>query len=253
MILQLDIGNTRVKWRLRQSGATLQRGVAARAQMTELPQALELESTPAQVWVSSVAGAEPERELASACRQAWSIEPWFARTAEQLLGLSNSYAEPARMGVDRWLAMLAAWSDSRASCCVIDAGSALTIDFISAQGRHLGGYIIPGLDSMERALLSDTDRVRFGEAARDQLDPGCSTEEAVYNGLLLSQAGAVHLALHRMGAMEPTGVERLYFSGGNGEQLKDLLERDGRYVEDLVLDGLQLQGELEAVHAQGQP
>ena len=68
---------------------------------------------------------------------------------------------------------------------IVDAGSALTIDFVAANGEHRGGYILPGIDSMERALLSDTDRVRFGEARRDCIDPGRSTEEAVYNGLLL--------------------------------------------------------------------
>jgi type III pantothenate kinase len=139
--------------------------------------------------------------------------------------------------------MLAAWQPRRQQVCVIDAGSALTIDFVAAAGQHIGGYILPGLDSMERALLSDTDRVRFGEAARDSLEPGCSTETAVFNGLLLSQAGAVRLALEQV-----TGQCELVFSGGNGRLLRDCLGLGGSLEADLVLDGLALLG--AAVHTE---
>ena len=235
MILQLDIGNTRVKWRQCHNGKVLGRGVAPRLELAGLFADIGKDASPAQVWVSSVAGEEAENRLRQQIVEQWGVSPWFARPGSQACGLSNSYAQPQRMGVDRWLAMLAAWQDARASVCVVDAGSALTIDFVAASGHHLGGYILPGLESMERALLSDTDRVRFADAARDQLEPGRSTEEAVYNGLFLSQAGAVSLALHRV-----SGDYALYFTGGNGDKLFRKLRLGGKFHEDLVLDGLEL-------------
>ena len=81
----------------------------------------------------------------------------------------------------------------------------------------------------------------FEEAARDSIAPGRSTEAAVYNGLLLSQAGAVSLAVREFGG----GDSRLYFSGGDGAQLRDTLGQQGVFVADLVLDGLAILGEIE--------
>jgi type III pantothenate kinase len=235
VILQLDIGNSRAKWRLCQDGQVLERGVEQRAQLLARLAGIDHGRRPAAVWVASVAGEADEARLQQELEELWGITAWFARPAESACGLRNSYEEPRRMGVDRWLAMLAAWRDAESAVCVVDAGSALTIDFVSAGGQHLGGYILPGLDSMERALLSDTDRVRFADAARDQLVPGKSTEEAVYNGLFLSQAGAVCLALQLSG-----GDYSLYYSGGNGRVLCERLDLGGTVEPELVLDGLEL-------------
>jgi type III pantothenate kinase len=241
LILQLDIGNTRIKWRLVDGTDTVDGGAIVRDGGLVLP---ALEQALEQVWVASVAGDEQEALL----RQEFAgLDVWFARTGGRACGVRNSYAQPQRMGVDRWLAMLAAWNQAGDAVCVVDAGSALTIDFVSAGGSHLGGYILPGLDSMERALLSDTDRVRFADAPRDSLAPGQSTEEAVYNGLLLSQAGAVALALDRVGH-----VGSLYFSGGNGAVLQAALDRDGQLAPDLVLNGLALLANEELAHRPGQ-
>lgn len=235
MILQLDIGNSRVKWRRCARGEILGRGAVPRLGLADMFTEMGEDSRPAQVWVSSVAGEEAENLLQQQIREQWGLSPWFARPGAQACGVSNSYTQPRRMGVDRWLAMLAAWHETRNPVCVVDAGSALTIDFVDAAGQHQGGYILPGLDSMERALLSDTDRVRFTDAARENLGPGRSTEEAVYNGLFLSQAGAVSLALGRL-----DGDYALYFTGGNGRNLFQSLDLGGKFEEDLVLDGLEL-------------
>jgi len=232
LILQLDIGNTRVKWRLTSGETVAEQGVLVRAAEGLLPSPAQ---APDQVWISSVADADLEQELSARILDLWGSDPWFARTAAAACGVTNSYTEPSRMGVDRWLAMLAAWNAEKAPVCVVDAGSALTIDFVAASGEHRGGYILPGTDSMERALLHDTDRVRFGEAPRDRLEPGCSTAEAVFNGIQLSQAGAVATALERFGE-----DSALYFCGGNGALLQELVSCGGVVEPDLVLNGLAL-------------
>jgi type III pantothenate kinase len=236
LILQMDVGNTRTKWRLCHGHESIESGVMDRDSTKLLP---ALTQRPAELWISSVAGAEFETRSREEAHKRWNIEPWFARSSASACGLVNSYQEPQRMGVDRWLAMIAAWSrideTGDAGVCVVDAGSALTIDFVAAAGEHLGGYILPGLDSMEKALLQDTDRVRFSDAPRDSIAPGRSTEQAVYNGLLLSQAGAVALALSKQ-----AGQFSLLFSGGNGPVLQEVLAMGGSFAADLVLDGLAL-------------
>ena len=236
MILQLDAGNSAAKWRLSAAAdAAVPAAVQARGVLSPAAGLPALAQAPQAVWVASVRGAAWERQLRRQCRRRWSVEPWFARSCARAGGLSNSYAEPEQLGVDRWLALLAAWTDCREALCLVDAGSALTIDFVSAAGAHRGGYILPGIASMERALLADTERLCCGAARRASLAPGRATAAAVANGLLLSQAGAVALARQRCG-----DDSRLYVCGGQGAALLDALELEGEFHAELVLDGLAL-------------
>lgn len=234
MILQCDVGNSALKWRLSESGQVVESGVVPRDTGPVLP---TLTRSPLAVWIASVAGTEVEKCIAAAAEDAWGLRPWFARTTSAACGITNSYDLPERMGVDRWLAMIAAWQRVGDALCVIDAGTALTIDFLDAGGVHRGGYIIPGLVLMEHALLSNTDRVRFDEAPGGHITPGRSTAAAVRNGVQLAQLGAVEMALSRFGA-DATCI----FTGGDGALAMRLLECGGSFVEDLVLEGLDCLG-----------
>ena len=240
LCLQLDVGNSSAKWCLVRDGAVVTRGgyrpddTDSRAALLACADHLD------ELWVSSVAGPEQESALQALVMERWAIEPWFARTAAATGDLRNSYAEPARMGVDRWLAMLGARDRNSGRLCVVDAGSALTIDLVSAAGEHEGGYIIPGPALMERALLLDTDRVRFAEDADYTLAPGTSTAEAVRHGIALAQAGAVSIALEQVAGDAPA----LLFCGGGGEDLMQLLNRGGQWTPELVFEGLEVMAAL---------
>lgn len=167
----------------------------------------------------------------------WDVEPWFARSVSEVGGLRNSYAEPERLGVDRWLAMLGARERVAGRLCVVDAGSALTLDIVAADGRHEGGYIIPGRRLMERALLFDTGRVRFAEDAGYSLEPGTSTAEAVRHGITAAQVGALRTVL---AAGDGSGEMFPVFCGGGAESLMSLAGVDGLLAPDLVFEGLEL-------------
>lgn len=237
--LQLDVGNSSAKWRLVRDDRVVLRGEFRSTDAGALAAMLRCSERLDHIWISSVASPSAEQELASVLRGRWGVEPWFARAQARTGDLRNSYADPKRMGVDRWLAMLAARNRERGRFCVVDAGSALTIDFVGADGGHEGGYIIPGSALMERALLLDTDRVRFDEAAEYSLSPGRSTAEAVRHGIALAQAGAVVMALQQAGT-EPVA---LLYCGGAGELLMQLVGRGGVWVPDLVFEGLTLKAE----------
>lgn len=234
--LQLDVGNSSAKWRLVDGGEVGARGSFSAGDAASRDALLGCADSLEQIWVSSVAGAQAESELGDLLRQRWGVEPWFARTGARVGDLVNSYDDPARMGVDRWLVMLGARGRTRSRICVVDAGSALTIDLVAASGEHEGGYIIPGPGLMERALLLDTDRVRFAEDVDYSLEPGRSTAEAVRHGIALAQAGAVAMALDAAGPERPA----LFFCGGAGETLQQLLNRGGDWVPDLVFEGLEI-------------
>jgi type III pantothenate kinase len=232
--LQLDVGNSGSKWRLLEQGRVVARGTLREGDEDSRAQLLDCAPQVQQIWVASVAGPEAEAALADMLAGRWDVQPWFARSTARCGMVYSSYREPARMGVDRWLAMLAAWQRVQGRFCVVDAGSALTLDLVSDNGRHEGGYIIPGPTLMERALLQDTGRVRFDEDADYALTPGVSTAEAVRHGIAVAQAGALALAIERA-AVRP---DQLLFCGGWGEALRQLLNRGGQYLQDLVFEGL---------------
>ena len=234
--LQLDVGNSGAKWRLVEHGRVIARGKYVAQDRASTEALLDCGAAPQNIWIASVATREAEAALSALLTERWGVTPWIARTQAQTCGLRNSYSEPERMGVDRWLVMLAARQRYPGRVCVVDAGSALTIDVVSVSGEHEGGYIIPGPALMERALLLDTDRVRFDEDVGYQLSPGVSTAEAVRHGIALAGAGAVCLALDRM-QDEPPG---LLYCGGGGKPLMQLVDRGGEFVPDLVFEGLEV-------------
>jgi len=238
--LQLDVGNSSAKWRLLQAGEVLARGKYIAGDDATTVSLLACCDSVDAIWVSSVASPEAEHALAALLEERWGVRPWFARTAACSGDLVNSYQDPSRMGVDRWLAMLGARARTSQRLCVVDVGSALTIDIVAANGRHEGGYIIPGPALMERALLLDTDRVRFDESVEYGLAPGCSTAEAVRHGIALAQVGAVATALAQAG-----GELQLFFAGGGGQALQSWLLRGGEYRPDLVFEGLEIMAALD--------
>ena len=238
--LQLDIGNTSAKWRLVNGNKIVSRGDYWPDDADSQQRLLNCCESLDHIWISSVTAAASELSLVRLLENQWGIAPWFARSESRTGSLVNSYEEPSRMGVDRWLAMLAGRARNKSRFCVIDGGSALTIDIVSANGRHEGGYIIPGAALMERALLLDTDQVRFDEEVGYGLSPGTSTAHAVRHGIALAQAGAIALALEQA-ADEPMAI---LFCGGAGQSLMELVDRGGEVVQDLVFEGLAIMAAL---------
>lgn len=238
-LLLIDRGNSGVKWLLLSSDEAPRRG----AGVDHLP-ASASHACPAPAIIASVADEERNEALCAQLADR-DFTPWLAKTQAALGGLNNSYREPERMGVDRWLAMLAARHRYPGRLCVVDAGSALTIDFVDARGNHEGGFIIPGAALMQRALFSDTDRVRFDLEADASLAPGRSTAEAVSNGLLLAQTGAIRLALAN--ARAAGGAPKLLLCGGGAKALQPGIAESAVLAENLVFEGLLLQATLQNV------
>lgn len=237
--LLLDIGNSSAKWMCVDAAGALRQG---RIDTNALVEELGEDLVGATVMVSSVAAPNIQEALHTELA-ALSKGVWFARSRASLDGLVNSYEDAERMGVDRWLAMLAARQRVSGRVCVVDAGSALTIDLIAADGHHEGGYIIPGTALMERALFADTGRVRDSAPTNTSVAPGQSTAEAVSHGLLLAQAGSVRLA---MSLAEAQGERpQLLLCGGGAPSLAVVLHLPYEETPNLVFEGLLRQAELE--------
>lgn len=234
--LELDAGNTFIKWRLVEPGRILARGRWPSAGFD--PAMLQdCALRPEVVWLGSVAGEAVNGLLNQAVAARWQLGVERARTTAETAGVRNSYTDPGRMGVDRWLAMLAAWQLVGEACWIVDSGSAITVDLLDNTGAHQGGYILPGLRLMQQSLLGNTAEVRVDHAVEQaSLLPGCDTGTAVAHGAnLLLHALAQQLQAGVPGVAAP---RRVLLTGGDGAQLVEWME-GAEWHPDLVLDGLQ--------------
>lgn len=232
MILCIDSGNTRVKWGLRDGDAWLSDGALPQAEIGQLGARLKNLPPPERIMVANVAGPK----AAAAIEEAFA--PWrqrlsFVHSQASGGGVTNGYADPARLGVDRWCALVGARHQVRSDCLVIGAGTATTIDTLDAGGVFLGGLILPGFDLMRGALARNTAGLPLAEG-RHQAFPKC-TDDAIFSGCLEAQLGAIERAFARI-ADRPQ-AQCLIF-GGAAPFLMEHLGAPCRRVDTLVLDGL---------------
>jgi len=229
--LLIDVGNTAIKWRLASAEGLLDAGGSA-SDVSSRCQAVESEQRSA-VGLASVASDAADAELIAALTASGEATVHRATAQSSCLGLVSSYAEPERMGVDRWLAMLAAHAHNEGALCVIDAGTAVTVDLVSAEGAHEGGYILPGADLMRRALSSETDRIEVGALEAPAIGPGNNTQACVTAGSWRAVMGAVE------SIMAAYPEHRPLLTGGAASTLRDL-GLVATVSPDLVMEGLRL-------------
>ena len=229
MTVLIDIGNTAIKWQLRDSDQTPDTG---RGDVSQLMRWLEsLGNFPSQqVAVSCVRDDEFAGELRDALVQLGCSSVDFAESSETHAGVTNAYANPASLGVDRWLAVLALKSRGHESGIVVDVGTACTIDVLE-NNRHVGGYILPGPKLACEALVANTDKIRYSTAPPAALEPGSDTGACVVSGAWLTIVGAVKEIATRYPHCP------LFLAGGAAPTLIDL-GVEGELVTDLVFDGL---------------
>ncbi|WJW75121.1 type III pantothenate kinase [Thiohalobacter sp. IOR34] len=244
MILLIDAGNSRLKWACYEAGKFTRNGALDRAAGPTkdlVRDAWADLETPRAVYVANVAGDTLRRSLTAWMKRNWQLTPRFVQSSAEGLGVRNAYADPKRLGVDRWLALVAARASVRGPVCVVDCGTAITIDALSAQGCHLGGLILPGLALMRRSLVEGTEGI--GELpALDQTEPpqtllASDTGQAIIAGTLYAAVATLDRILGDLRA-ELGGRLRCLLTGGDAEQLRELLSVPTRHEPRLVLKGL---------------
>lgn len=242
--LLLDVGNSRLKWgmavngELRRTGKISQQRIRERGMSsltTRLPRSVDT------AMASNVAGATFATRLAGLIGAHCGCDLHFAKAGKQAYGLTNSYSQPRRMGVDRWVAMVGAWHELHTSCVIIDAGTAVTIDAIDSDGRHLGGQILPGLTLMTHSLASGTSDIPATKSQRLERFAGMgmfgsNTADAIRGGALNAVAGAIDRAIKtlRSNAYRP----KLVLTGGDASRILSALEVTPLHRPNLVLHGL---------------
>ena len=249
-MLQLDMGNSRVKWRLRESAQTSASGVKEYGNWSWLGDVAR--GCPGSVQVSCVASSDAKAGLLQACIDYRLPAPQFASATKSWGRVVSGYRVPERLGVDRWLALLAAEARFPGRpCVVVDSGTALTVDIMAADGRHLGGYIAPGLETMAASLAARSRTLDVGGPIfRDVLDdPGCDTGAAIGSALVVMGRGLIGRALLlAKGADDQVPV--CVLAGGDADVWQNWF--DGAYLlPDLVLEGLERWFDVLANEGQG--
>lgn len=245
MILLVDAGNSRIKWACLvggtlQAGEPLQRSGDAEDDVHALSLAWAPLPPPRRVLLSSVLRPAFLAALSAHARARWSVTVEAATAQRSGHGVVNAYAEPQRLGVDRWLALLAARRLVTGAACIVDCGTAITIDGMRADGAHVGGLILPGLALMRRMLRSGTEGIAVESVDEDAGAPPVSatdTRSAVLGGTLCMAVAGIDRAVAGMrGAIGDTA--HCLIGGGDAERLLPWLDDTYIYEPELVLKGL---------------
>jgi type III pantothenate kinase len=234
MILAIDAGNTRIKWGLWEDHGFTAQGSLPTARAADLPGALSELPRPAAAIGSNVAGPAARARIEQALAP-WRVQPRWIESAAAQCGVVNRYARPAQLGTDRWAALIGARARCAQACVVVNVGTAVTIDALTAQGVFEGGLILPGPELMARALSDHTSDL--------QLETGVfapfpvNSADAIRSGALQAVAGAIEGMARGMTAAGH-GDPQLIVSGGGADSIVPVLGRPLLRVPALVLEGL---------------
>jgi type III pantothenate kinase len=238
MNLLVDLGNTRIKWVLSgpdewQPAAHLREDRNTETLLDEVWLGLV---SPSKVVVASVASAQALQALERWVMGRWSRHVHVVRPQAELLGVKNGYHRPETLGADRWTNLIAARRLVSGPACIVDCGTALTVDALASNGTFIGGVIFPGLRVLRTSLVQATSGIP--ETSGNGTD--CiarSTEDAVAAGTSFGLAGAIERILNEYRDRLGPGMKVL-LTGNDAPVVLSKLAQPVEEIPDLVLKGL---------------
>lgn len=246
ILLLIDIGNTRVKWarlvdgRMGRQQAAVSAGWEAR-QFARRVIGRGWVNRAGRIVVSSVAAEQTNQLLVAATRQAGAPAPEFVASERTAAGVTTEYLEPWRLGVDRFVGAIGAHHlASGQPVCVVNVGTAMTIDLVDGSGLHRGGAIVPGPALMVDSLLTKTNGIRRratgGPSGVTSLFAR-TTRTAIGQGALYAAAAVIDRAIEE--ARGQLGARPLVLlTGGGSAVIKPLIHSSAVSLPELVLHGL---------------
>jgi len=238
MILAIDAGNSRVKWGWhdRQGWRSLASVslIEFAASSHEINPFAATHDNPERIIVSNVAG-DDAHQLIKNWTGIFDAEPVWLHGSSEQCGVRSRYDNPAMLGPDRWAALIAARALHAGACLIVNAGTATTIDMLSADGEFLGGTIMPGVELMRFVLHEHTGRLPLQEGQFQAMPR--NTIDAIETGCRHAQAGAVE-RMHRAMQLATGDTPLCLVSGGAGKAIATLLTIPAQHTENLVLEGL---------------
>ena len=234
MKLLVDIGNTRLKSAVIDGGRWQSfeavPGAAADDALWRNIQAIDA------AWIASVASAEVTQRMSAHIRERFGATVHIVRSTAQAGGVRNAYAAPERLGIDRFLSLIAVHAQHKGAAVIASCGTALTLDALRDDGLHLGGLIAPSPALMQQALRAGAAQLRDVDDAA-VVEIADNTDAAVASGTWLSVAALTERFLAK--AADRLGIApRLVVTGGGADKLAALLDGPHEIEPDLVLRGL---------------
>jgi type III pantothenate kinase len=227
--LLIDIGNSRAKY------ATCSEGILSAINIVEPNTDIDaIVRHKRKVIISAVKQSDMLERIVRAANLS-RVEVQQVKTEPSTFGLTCAYENFPKLGVDRWLSMLALHQDSKNTFAVIDLGTASTCDFVKGN-QHIGGWIAPGYDLMRSSLVSNTFQVTADQDYPQSLSIGNTTESCVNYGCLAYIQGMVSAAEKQLKALSDD--YHLYIDGGSHELLTDIIDERISIAKDLVFKGL---------------
>jgi type III pantothenate kinase len=234
LILAIDAGNTRIKWGLWQDRGFVAQGSVLTARAAALADALHMLPRPQRAIGSSVAGEGAKAQVEQALAP-WGVGVRWIRSQPSECGVTSGYVEPGQLGSDRWAALVGAHARRDGACVVANIGTAVTVDALTADGRFLGGLILPGPDLMAQSLAQGTAGLPQ-QPGRFEVFP-TGTANAIHTGALQAVCGAIERMEQSMTAAGH-GQPHVLLSGGGAHLVAPLLRRPPALAPSLVLEGL---------------
>lgn len=235
MNILIDMGNTRLKWALLQAGQLGNRYTLVNRQIDrpELIKSWKPIAQPQRLALACVSSSALLELVLSVAVELWpTIEIITVKSQANAFGVNNAYLQPEKLGVDRWLALIASRRHYSVPACIIDCGTAITVDLMDADGKHQGGLISPGLMLMRQTLAHGTQALPFNEAVYP-FGLARFTEAAIYNGTLSAAIGLIEHVLSTQ-----ANDSQLILTGGDAEIIAEHLTIQPIIDNDLVLRGL---------------
>lgn len=232
-----DLGNTRLKWAQSVSGQTgpiaaLNHRVAGFEKaldqsLAELPRA-------DQAWLASVAAPDLAARISALCHR-HGVPCQSVQTLPECAGVRIAYTDPDALGVDRFLALLAAHRRGPGPWLIVSVGTALTIDLLDDGGVHHGGLIAPAPDLMRRSLAEHAARLH--ETPGVARHWGRNTEDAIASGTQSAALGLIERS-YALACDELNDTPLILIGGGGAAPLLEHLPLPATPVDELVLQGL---------------
>jgi type III pantothenate kinase len=240
-MLLVDIGNTRVKWATCDAGKIAPQRAAQHSQwqLAQWREHLFQGESITHVVATSVAGTGSRDLLGEAAAAAGATVQFVASSAEAA-GVRNAYPDPSLLGVDRWVAVIGAFHLKRVACCVIDVGTAATVDAVDQSGQHLGGFIVPGPQLMVESLHAGTSNLAAHSARSVRAVSTLfanNTRDAIERGCRVTLAALIDRAYYEL-AGQTAAPAALVGTGGAIDEVAPYVIAPLEILPDLVLHGL---------------
>jgi type III pantothenate kinase len=244
MKLFIDIGNSRIKWLLTDGVKPVEDGWCLHGDYVHAFERIDVSALDG-IYAISVAAEEVGCAALSYLAQRCGRQVTMLETGIACCGVLNGYDVPQQLGVDRWAAMIGARQRFKTPLCVVDCGSAVTIDVLDAEGQHLGGYIVPGLTMQRQLLRQGTAAVDVCSGKSSDMDWGNDTVSCVARGGIEAIAGLIERSHRKL--TQHSGEEVVtVVTGGDAAVILPWLEFPAHHEERLVLSGIvQMVRELE--------